>query len=68
MPIQSAYFDNTPETDDPPFGQFLTFLARDISNHPEHLQTVDASWFQRIQSLVAAVDIALDNALLADDD
>ena len=56
------------ETDDPLLGQFLNFLARDIASHPEHLQAVDAGFVQRIQSLVADVDVALDDALLADDE
>jgi len=49
-------------------GQFLGFLARDIANHPERLQTVDAQFLQRIQSLVGGIEVALDAALSADDE
>ncbi len=54
--------------DDPVLGQFLGFLARDIANHPERLQTVDAQFLQRIQSLVGGIEVDLDAALSADDE
>lgn len=55
------------EPDDPVLGQFLGFLARDIADHPDRLQAVDASLVQRIQSLVAGVEVDLDAPLSADD-
>lgn len=54
--------------DDPVLGQFLDFLARDISTHPEHLQAVDAQFLQRIRSLVGGVEVDLAAALSADDE
>lgn len=54
--------------DDPVLGQFLVFLARDIASHPERLQAVDAGLVQRLQSLVADVEVDLDAALSADDE
>jgi antitoxin PrlF len=54
--------------DDPVLGQFLDFLAADITRHPERLQAVDAGLVQRIQSLVSGVDVNLDAALSADDE
>ena len=56
------------EDDDPVLGQFLVFLARDIAKHPERLQIVDASFVQRIHSLVGDIQIDLDAALSADDE
>ena len=56
------------EGDDPVLGQFLGFLARDIASHPERLQTVDAQFLQRIQSLVGSIEVDLDAALSADDE
>lgn len=56
------------EGDDPVLEQFLEFLARDIANHPERLQTVDAGLVQRLQSLIGDVDVDLDAALSADDE
>lgn len=55
------------EADDPILGQFLGFLARDIANHPERLQAVDAGLVQRLQSLVDKIEVDLDAALPADD-
>lgn len=56
------------EGDDPVLGSFLSFLARDIANHPERLQAVDVGLVQRLQSLVGHVEIDLDAALSADDE
>ncbi|RIK28367.1 MAG: regulator, partial [Chloroflexi bacterium] len=44
------------------------FLARDIANHPERLQAVDASFVQRLQSLTGGIDVDLDAPLSADDE
>lgn len=54
--------------DDPALGQFLSFLARDIANHPEHLHAMDASFVQRLQALTAGIEIDLDAPLSADDE
>lgn len=56
------------ESDDPVLGQFLGFLARDIANHPEHLQAIDASFVQRLQSLTSGIEVDFDTPLLADDE
>lgn len=57
-----------PAGDDPVLGQFLGFLARDIASHPERLQSVDARFVQRLQSLVGDVEVDLDTALVAGDE
>ncbi len=57
-----------PEDDDPVLGAFLDFLARDIASHPEHLQAIDASFVQRLQSLTGGVEVDLDVPLSADDE
>ncbi len=54
--------------DDPVLGKFLSFLARDIANHPERLQAVDAILEQRIDSLVGSVEVDLEGRLSADDE
>ena len=56
------------DSDDPVLGQFLGFLAADLTRHPERLQSVDAGLFQRLQSSVGGVDVDLDTALSADDE
>jgi antitoxin PrlF len=56
------------EADDPVLGQFLGFLVRDIANHPERLQAVDAGFVQRLQSLTAGVEVDLNAVLSADDE
>ena len=56
------------EEDDPVLGRFLGLLSRDIANHPKRLQTVDASFVQRIHSLVGGLEVDLDGALSADDE
>jgi antitoxin PrlF len=55
-----------PEGDDPILGLFLDFLARDIADHPERMQVVDAGLVKRLHSLVGGVEIDLDTALSVD--
>lgn len=54
--------------DDPVLGHFLRFLIRDIADHPERIQTVDASLMQRIDSLVGCLEVDFDAVLPADDE
>jgi antitoxin PrlF len=54
--------------DDPVLGKFLHFLANEIARHPQHVHSLDAGLVARVQSLVANVDINLDEALPADDE
>ena len=42
--------------DDPALTPFLGFLARDLAEHPERLQAVDAGFARRIQALVGRVE------------
>ncbi|MBN9428324.1 MAG: type II toxin-antitoxin system PrlF family antitoxin [Burkholderiales bacterium] len=53
---------------DPALDVFLSFLARDITEHPERLRTLDAGLVQRVRSLVGDVEIDLDAPLSADDE
>jgi antitoxin PrlF len=53
---------------DPVLGQFIGFLARDIANHPERLQSIDAGFVQRLQSLTDGIEVDLDAALSVDDE
>lgn len=54
--------------DDPVLGNFLGFLAHDMADHPERIQTLDTKLAQRIRSLVGDVEIDLDAPLLDDDE
>lgn len=56
------------QNDDPVMGQFLSFLARDITNHPERLQTINSDFVQRLKSLTGDLDVDLDSPLPADDE
>jgi antitoxin PrlF len=56
------------EVDDPVLGQFLGFLAHDITTHPERLQSLSSSLVQRMQSLVGEVNVDLDAPLSEDDE
>jgi len=58
----------TAEEDDPVLGQFLDFLSRDMVNHPERLQSIDAGFVQRLRVLTCGVEVDLDVALSADDE
>lgn len=56
------------EGDDPVLGQFLGFLARDISSNPDRLQAVDDSFVQRLKSLTSGIEVDLDAPLSAGDE
>ena len=56
------------ESDDPALAPFLGFLARDLADHPERLQSVDAGLARRIQALVGGVEVDLGGPLSADDE
>lgn len=56
------------ETHDPVLGQFLDFLSRDISKHPERLQALDTSFVQRMQSLTLGIEVELGTPLSEDDE
>lgn len=56
------------EDEDPVLGQFLDFLARDITNHPERLRPIDADLVQHIQSMVGSIELDLNAPLSADDE
>ena len=53
--------------DDPVLGQFLDFLARDVAEHPERIQALDAGLARRLEALVGEVELDLD-AELPDED
>jgi antitoxin PrlF len=53
--------------DDPVLEQFLSFLARDLKKNPQRLQAISSDLVNRVQSLVAEVDLDLD-APLSDED
>ncbi|MDJ0795771.1 MAG: type II toxin-antitoxin system PrlF family antitoxin [Calothrix sp. MO_167.B12] len=55
-----------PESD-PVLGKFLSFLAEDMSDNPQHIQAISPDLLNRVQSLVADVEIDID-APLADED
>lgn len=58
----------TTEVNDPGLDPFLSFLARDLANHPERLVAIDLAFVQRVQSLVEGVPVELDQPLSADDE
>ena len=56
------------EEDDPVLGQFLGFLSRDMANHPERLQFIDAGFVQRLRSLTGGIEVDLNSVLSVDDE
>ena len=56
------------QSDDPVLGQFLAFLARDMTNNPQRIQALDAGLVNRIQSLLGDVAVDLDAPLSAEDE
>jgi antitoxin PrlF len=59
--IQAAGQDS-----DPIAGAFLAFLAKDMLNHPERLQSVSDEEVQRVKDLVAGVTVSDDDVIPED--
>jgi len=53
---------------DPVLGEFLSFLASDMQQHPEKLKRLTASMRHSVEVLVDGVDIDLDAPLLDEDE
>jgi antitoxin PrlF len=53
---------------DPALEPFLNFLAQDIQNNPQHLQSLSTELVNQIQSLTANIEVDLDAALLDADE
>lgn len=53
--------------DDPILEKFLGFLERDIEKNPHHVQPINSDLLERVQALIADVDVDLD-APLSDED
>lgn len=53
---------------DPALGAFLDFLEADIRTHPERLEAVGGALHPRLASLVADVEVDLDEPLSPDDE
>jgi antitoxin PrlF len=56
------------EEQDPALTAFLQFLARDMTEHPQRLQSVDANLAKRVRSAISGVAIDLETELSADDE
>lgn len=52
--------------EDPVLGQFLGFLARDMAEHPERLQGLNAGLVQQVGALTAGLTVDLDAPLSPD--
>ncbi len=67
-PDGSVYIVSREGEDERELYQFLGFLSRDIADHPERLQSPDAGWVQRLQSLTGVIEVDLDAPLSAEDE
>ncbi len=54
--------------DDPILSQFLSFLAKDVSDNPEHLQGISHDLADRVKSLVSGIEVDLDSPLSEEDE
>jgi|SRR5450631_4236412 len=64
----SVIMTRVPESDaaDPVLQEFLGFMARDLTNHPDRLRSIDPGLVERLQSLVSPVEVDLDAPLDAE--
>lgn len=58
-----------PEADDDPvLERFLTFLADDLTTHPDRLSGIPAGLRERMSALTAGITLDLNHSLSADDE
>lgn len=56
-----------PAEEDPALTPFLALLEQDIATHPERLQPISTDLVRRLQDLVGAIEVDLDEALPDDE-
>jgi len=56
------------EAQDPAIDAFLKFIARDMTESPQHLLSLDAGLVERIRSAVSGVAVDLEAELSTDDE
>ncbi len=56
------------QEDDPVLDQFLSFLAQDISQNPQNVKSISSELVERIQPLVANIEVDLDRPLSDEDE
>jgi antitoxin PrlF len=54
--------------EDPALAKFLDFLATDIQISPQNIKAIDSNLKERVDSLVAGVEVALDQPLNEEDE
>ena len=47
----------SPVSEDPVIGNFLAFLEKDMTEHPERLRALDTDWLSRMNELVGGVQV-----------
>lgn len=57
-----------PSEDDPALNAFLSFLSKDIEQHPDNIQALSRAMQASIQSLVEDVEFDMNAPLNEDDD
>ncbi len=56
------------DENDPVLSQFLSFLAKDISQNPKNVSSLGSDLVERIRPLVSSVEIDLNTPLSDEDD
>jgi antitoxin PrlF len=68
QPDGSVTLQRADEPEDPVLGDFLAFLAKDISANPQRLRAIDAGLVKRMRALAKGVKVDLDARLDPDDE
>ena len=64
----SVTLQRADDPEDPILGDFLAFLARDISTNPQRLRAIDAGLVKRMRALTKGVKVDLDSRLDPDNE
>ena len=56
------------EEEDPVIGNFLNFLAQDMSKNPQNIKPITSDLFNRMKSLTDGIEVDLDAPLSEEDE
>ena len=56
------------EDEDPVLGEFLNFLAQDMSKNPQNIKPITSDLFNRMKSLTDGIEVDIDAPLSEEDE
>ena len=68
QPNGDVLLSRADQDDDPVLKHFLSFIAQDIVQNPDHVHAISSELVEKVASLITDVDIDLDSPLSDEDE